>query len=699
MPTDQPLGLSALPRDGQSPSEDGQPLFLVCGLGGLGQYCASILKTFGCIVYGVSASPPEDWEVPDLPNQLDRLWIGDYRQRKVLENADILKAQAVLFVANDEPANIEAAFTARLINPYVRIVIRSAKQNLNQLLSQNLGNFVAFEPNQLAVSAFGLAALGSETQAILQIEQEVLSVIQTHISMSDPRLGRSLQDFQTSQRRLLSYQTSSHPSLPEGLPESKSLFFAWHSEQPITSGDQVVYIQLGSQYHQFSLTEPLRDGNRDFDHSSPKTQSGFWRISRPRLSWKSWQLNLSQVWGRMYADPPRRIALITSGVILVLCAIGTILYQLYYPQISLMEAFHATISLLLGGYGDVFGGVTLDIKVPVWLQFFSLGLALVGTAFVGIIYALLTESLLSSRLKFLQRRRPIPKQGHLILIGFGEFGQKVGAFFQELRQPIVGISESDLDIKLFEQFPVVIGEPIESLATVNLSTARSVVVTTEDEMTNLEVGLAAHASNTDVGLVIRMFDQRFSQTLQQLLPYAKVFCAHALAAEAFASAAFGENILGLFRLQNQTVLVTEYQIDHQDTLHEKLLFQVEYGFDVLPILHQKKHQEFKFFPSDDIRLEVGDRLIVLATLASLQRIESGNILPPTIDVELSVIASPHAIFEAVNILTRLCGCPRSDAQEIMNQIPTRLPFKLYPHQAARLVRQLRKNFVMATIQS
>ena len=42
--------------------------------------------------------------------------------------------------------NIETAIAARRLNPNVHIVVRSSRQNLNQLLKDQLGNFVALDP-------------------------------------------------------------------------------------------------------------------------------------------------------------------------------------------------------------------------------------------------------------------------------------------------------------------------------------------------------------------------------------------------------------------------------------------------------------------------------------------------------------------------------------------------------------------------
>jgi voltage-gated potassium channel Kch len=79
---------------------------------------------------------------------------------EVLEQAGVTHARAVLAVTENERVNIQIAFAARLLNPKVRLVVRSAKQNLTELLGQELHNFVAYEPTQLSAVPFTLAALG-----------------------------------------------------------------------------------------------------------------------------------------------------------------------------------------------------------------------------------------------------------------------------------------------------------------------------------------------------------------------------------------------------------------------------------------------------------------------------------------------------------------------------------------------------------
>ena len=225
---------------------------------------------------------------------------------------------------------------------------------------------------------------------------------------------------------------------------------------------------------------------------------------------------------------------------------------------------------------------------------------------------------------------------------------------------------------------------------------------TDDQMLNLEVALiardAALKMNTHIDLVIRAYDQRFSDHLAGLLPDVRSFCAYALSAEAFVGAAFGENILSLFRLQDQTVLVTEYEIEANDTLNGKILAQVAYGYGVVPISYYSQHEgDTKLMPSDDTRLHVGDRLVVLATINGLRRIERG-VLAPCRRWQLQALKplNPRAIHYAGNTLTNISGCSLNEARKFMKNLPGVLgvpgvmELLLYDHQAYRLVEELRK---------
>jgi Trk K+ transport system NAD-binding subunit len=623
--------------------------FLVCGLGSLGQQCVVALKGFGVNIIAIEEEQPRHWEIPDIPLLLEELVIGDCRQESVLRQAKIQQCRAVLLVTSNERVNTEAAFAARLLNPHIRLVVRSAKENLNELLSKHLGNYVSFEPTHLPVTAFALAAMGSMTLGFFNLEGHQLRVVKRYIQPGGPFCRRKVYEINSSTRRILSHT-----------PNSSRVVTGFHQWEPnalLQAGDTVVR----------------------------------------GLNWRNYKRKFAQFWQSTYEHQVRRVAIFSGIAVAILWLLGSLLYVFYYPETSWSNAFYTTAILLLGGFGDLYSG--FNLQVPWWLQLISLGLSLIGTAFVGVLYALITEMLLSTRFQLLKRRPPVPQQDHVVVIGLGRVGQGVAAMLQEFKQAVVGITNTEIDPNILPELPIITGNFAEALKLANLRAAKSVLVATDDEMLNLEIGLMAHATNPMSDLIIRTFEQGLSKNLAQLLPNAQVLCAYALAAEAFAGAAFGENIDNLFRIENETILVTEYQIEAGDTLNGLLLADVAYGYGVVPVLYQKGQEMTKLMPSDDIRLGIGDRMVVLATSTGLQRIEEGqlSLKLKCWHVLVERALNQDAIFEGANAIARIAGCNLSTARALMHNLPGTLQVPLYKHQAQYLVRHLGKAQVKARI--
>lgn len=661
--------------------------FLVCGLGSLGQHCVAVLKEYGVAVSAIDEVQPKNWEFTELPNLLEDLLIGDCRQPNVLMQAHIQQCQSVILVTGDQRVNTEAALTARLLNPQIRLVVRSGKRNLNKLLSQNVGNFVAFEPTQVSASAFALTSLGDETIGYFNLEGQLLRVVKHQIEVGDRWCDRWLvHGLNSETRRVLSHTTDS-----SRLPKQ---FHQWEPEAKLQAGDTIVYIE----------TDKLNNyAERVTMHSKRRER---WSAIIQSIAPKKLKQKLAQIWSDNYQiqNQIRQVATIYALAVLLLWLCGIVLYSLYYPGINIVEAFYATAVLLLGGYGDLFGSVEFATQpvaaqqMPYWLRLFSFGLSLTGEAFVGVLYALLTASLLTSRFQFFNSRPPVPQQDHIVVIGLGEVGQQVAALLQELKQPLVGITDIALARDILPQMPLIVSNIAKALTKVNLANAKSIIVLTDDDMENLEIGLMAHAANPTSSLVIQTYDRHFSNNVARLFPYAQVLNSPSLSAEVFTAAAFGENVLNLFHFYRQTVLVTEYRIEAGDTLNGWILAEVAYGYGVVPILYQSNTQEHpKLMPSNDTRLSVGDRLIVLATSNSLQRIERGEMAPKRWQVQIERALNQGAIDDGADEIALILGCSTGIALELMNHLPGMLRRPIYKHQAQHLVRELSAVKVLARL--
>ncbi|MEM7758846.1 MAG: NAD-binding protein [Cyanobacteria bacterium P01_A01_bin.40] len=653
--------------------------FIICGLGSLGQHCIVSLTEFGVKIIAIEQQLPLNWEIESLRTSLHDLIIGDCRHNDILHRAMIHRCRAALIVTSNDRVNVETAIAIRQLNPHTRLVVRSEKNNLNQLLSQQLGNYVAFEPTELSTADFALGALGTEILGFFELDGQIWQVYQRQISTEDRWRDRSILSLETNYRKILAHShkdTSSEIQLGN-----------WNAGDSIRVGDTVIYLESANDFDAYlshlRSPKPL----------TPKRRNWFKTLTLPGIQIFSFftQLNLRQ--------QIRKVALVNAIVILNLLIVGTVLFRWYNPEISTLSAFLASAVLLLGGYGDLFAELEVTSFIPWWIRLFSLILTLVGTVFVGVIYALLTEALLSSRFEFAKQPPPIPQQEHIVIVGMEQTGQKVRSLLEKFQQQIVGIT---FDLNYYQQYaseiPLVNDINLETALTkANLAYAKSIVIVTDDEILNLETALMAKAIAPQLNLVLKTSGIRLSRHLNTLLPTAQIVGVYAVAATAFAGAAFGENILNLFRLEDSTILVTEYCIEAGDTLNGLLLADIAYGYGVIPIMYHPRNRAAVLFPIDEPALKVGARLIVLATIDGLRRIEQGllNLEAKQWQIRIDRALTTDGIFEGANAIARIGGCSLALARETMNNLPQTLSILLYQNQAHRLIKELKKALILS----
>jgi Trk K+ transport system NAD-binding subunit len=659
--------------------------FMVCGLGSLGQHCVVALKEFGVDIRAIDLAEPTDWEIPDLPMLLSSFVRGDCRQPNILERAGIGDCRGVFIVTSDERVNIEAAFAVRLLNPKARLIVRSSKQNLNQLINSYLGDFIAFEATQLSAPAFAIAALSSEVRGFISLPESLLRVVKIQIGNEHPWCNRrTLSELNNATRRILS-----HIPLETPLP---SEFHVWEPNCRIRAGDLVAYVEV--------IDRTMESTPQSVATPSKKTKLTLKRLIRQlsaRLSQNYLQQQLESIWQSTDRQQSKRVLMLVVIVVLSVFLFSLMVLKIAHPDRDWLRLIYIVSVMFLGAYDAVFPAFDAKDSVSLWLRFMNLGCMMVGTASIAVLYALLTEWLLSAKFQLPKKRPSLPDRDHVVLIGSGRVGQRVASFLEQLKQPLVAVSNIPLESSILPNMPLVVSDLTSALTKVNLETARSVAIVTDDEMTNLEIGLMVHAANPACAIAIRVFNSKFGENISQLVPYAKVLSAYELSAEAFVAAAFGENVLSLIRVNEQTVLATEYQVVTGDPLDDLLLSEIAYGYGVVSILHQREQETAKLMPSDDIRVRAGDRLVVLANVESLHNIDRSHRATPNYWVQIERAGSNDAIFDGERAISRVTGCTIVAASQVMHRLPQRLSIPLYHHQAQRLVRELRKAQVVAEV--
>ncbi|NJM19445.1 MAG: hypothetical protein HC907_12445 [Richelia sp. SM1_7_0] len=587
------------------------PHVIVCGLGNLGQECVKVLTKFGVPVKVIEFNEDFSWEVDGLPDF--EIIFGDFRQPDILEKAKVAQCRAVLLVTSDEKLNIEAAFVIRKLNPDVRLVIRSAQENLNKSdsLKLHLNNFVVYDAVDLPARAIATRALNNENRGFFNLESDLLIVSKTLINSRHKWRGKWLFQLNTKDCLVLSHRLA-------GEPLQKN--FTLLEDAKIYEQDEIVYIKLkkGKASEFIQAPQPSYQVKRAYFYLNWKK---LWH--QVTLYKKSFPHN---VLGILESLPQQFSLVVTFAAIFwfVLLIAGCFYLKNVYPKAKPLEVVYATFVMLLGGYNDVFNNIVLEKQAgdkEIQLRLINMLFIPVGLFTWGLANAWLTQWLLDKKFQQLIAN-PIPKRDHIVVVGLGrQVGRRVVNFLHNWQQSVVGLFDTSSDTssknQLLPQVHLVVGDLSNpsttysdlnnALAKANLDKAKGIVVVTNDEMLNLEVALKAYKLNPKSALIIRTQDTSFSGCVKKLVPnHAKVLSVYDLAAEVFVATVFVEKVSSLLWLNDQMIFVCEYVIMPDDALDGLELGELTLKYHIITIRHQEN-----MLPSDNIRLRVGDRLDLL----------------------------------------------------------------------------------------
>jgi Trk K+ transport system NAD-binding subunit len=633
---------------------------IICGLGDVGRQCAALLKEFGAKVVGVDMSPPQGAD----NDAFDEILTGDCTRSDVLKRAGVENCRALLLVTTDERSNIAAAFAARLLNPGVRLVIRSAQEQLNRLLANQLGNLVAFEPHEFSARAFAVASLADATRARFALNGSTVRVVTHLVAAGDWSDGRTPPELNSLHRRIVG-----HISQGRTLGD---LFDLRSSDARIQPGDEITLIECG---------ELLKDA-RAAQHKEKK---------RKRLDWRALA---GRARAMLRAAP--KAALASLAIVLLLAALGIVLFRAENPDLTWFDAVNVATVLAVGGFDNVFGALKAPFPISPGLYLYALLMKISSAIFLGIIFATMTERVLGARFQIAARRPPAPTEGHTIIVGMGPIGQNIAALLLLWGRPAVGVSEKPVAEDVLRGLPIKFGPIADMLERANIAAARSVVVVGDDQVANLETTLLARSLNPRCALVFRVGDHELAASVAALIPDSLGISESEIAAQAITGAAFDETILTAFHLPGRSILVTEYLVVAGDTLIDRQLAHLAYGYGAIPIFHERGAVGV-LNPSDDMRLEAGDKVVVLATVDALRRIEHGELAAQQWRLHIGSCPSSDAAFDAGNLIARIAGCKLSVARKALAKAPGELETPVYKQQGLRLVRELGKIQVHARL--
>ena len=125
---------------------------VVVGIGSVGLRVVEVLRARGESVV-VIESQESGRNMPAIYAKRVPALLGDARTERVLRDAGLQRAKALLSMTSDDLSNLEVGLNARLLRPELRVVLRIFDQELVQALHEQLDIHFAFSMSAIAAEA------------------------------------------------------------------------------------------------------------------------------------------------------------------------------------------------------------------------------------------------------------------------------------------------------------------------------------------------------------------------------------------------------------------------------------------------------------------------------------------------------------------------------------------------------------------
>lgn len=309
---------------------------------------------------------------------------------------------------------------------------------------------------------------------------------------------------------------------------------------------------------------------------------------------------------------------------------GALLFHFFYidpdtgqhPRFS--ESLYATFAL-------IFFETVLAFPEQWYLQalFFVipiLGLAVVADGLLRFGAALLNKQ---ARGEKWQVAMASTYHKHVIVCGMGKLGYRIALQLLEFGRDVVGI-EANPEGRFVEKaqalsIPLIIANArrSENLVKAGVKRADAIIPCTDDELTNLDIALDARELNPDIKVILRLFDADLAKRVECGFGIHTAYSTTALAAPIFAAAAMHVNIKHSLYVGSQLLNLSEVIIRPGSRLVGWSLEKFEAEMDLSVVCYQGKDVT-DLHPVPDLCLAVGDKILVLASLEILERLNDAN---------------------------------------------------------------------------
>jgi Trk K+ transport system NAD-binding subunit len=318
---------------------------------------------------------------------------------------------------------------------------------------------------------------------------------------------------------------------------------------------------------------------------------------------------------------------LTLFVILIVAGTFIFHYLYHYPDgasPTFSESLYATFSL-------IFFQSTLVFPPEWYLQILFYFLPVVGLALVADGVLRFGTALFNKQERGQKWQVAMASiyRDHVIVCGLGRVGYRVVLELLRYGIDVVAIEKNEdgpfIEKVMALNVPVILADARRSgnLEKAGVDVADAIVPATDDQLANLEIALDAREIKPGIKVVMRMFDQEMARKIEKGFGIHTAFSSSALAAPLFAAAAMRLDIKHSFYVGDDLLNVSEVVIRPKSPLVGWEIGRIKDELDITVLFYKSKEMQ-ELHPPDDLCLEGGDQILILASIETLKDLRKLN---------------------------------------------------------------------------
>ncbi len=214
-------------------------------------------------------------------------------------------------------------------------------------------------------------------------------------------------------------------------------------------------------------------------------------------------------------------------------------------------------------------------------------------------------------------------KNHVIICGLGRVSYRVVLQLLDAGEDVVVIemdSTNDLIPILHSlNVPVIHGDAraTKTLNHAGIERARGLISAVNNDLLNIEIGLAARRLRPDLRVVMRIFDERLDRRIEASnFGPNSAFSSSSISAPTLAAAAVSKGVRTVLPLKEGLIGIAELEVIAGRRL-ETLVYRIEQDFNVQLIGYLSRNGTWNMRPTGTMGLYSGDRILLMGTLPRL----------------------------------------------------------------------------------